>query len=349
MANDEPSESRRASRLGFLEKLRHVLHGSDPDDEAPATDDEAPSEALAALEHDFESALDQLKERVESMRASQPGAAGGRGRGSAIDAAAARKARLAEIHDHIRADIEAMHARLGSGIDKGELDRILDGLAEVDELSRTGRDSHNFLPRAQHAIAERLRKESGELAIARLRMLLERDQQTWPDPIRYDPHATEEEIERSRRRRLGETREAFLAHNFARIAERAVGNVTGWASDYPEPGSPLWQECVLEGVGAGIRGELCLAFLEVLRTNIDAVVADVEDGIGKQIAELRRQLEAGIRSVDDGQRVLLSTLAAVDVITPDVAWRQIIERLPLARGEWDDQGERRPDGPKEDA
>ena len=332
MTNAKTDESRTAAGLGFLEKLKHVFYGRETNTAAP----DPAGEALAALEQEFESAIGEIQERVESLRDSRPGDSGGSTHASAADREAARTARLAKIHDRMRADIEKMHARLGSGIGSGDLDRTLEGLAELDQISRAGYDSHDLLPRARHAIAERLRKEAGELAVERLRTLLERDQQTWPDPTHYRPHASEEEIERSRRRRLAETRETFLAQDFARIAQRAVGIVSGWGADYPEPDSPLWQECVLEGVGAGIRGELCLACLETLRQNADALVAGCEEVIGKQVEGLRGQLDAGIRSIGAANRAVGSALTAVDVVTPDVAWRLVVEKLPRARGEWDD-------------
>jgi hypothetical protein len=78
----------------------------------------------------------------------------------------------------------------------------------------------------------------------------------WPDVARAAPSETPEEIERARTRRLADLRRGFLWDGFARIGEGAKGVVTGWEADYPDRVSPMWEQCVLEGVAAGVRGKL---------------------------------------------------------------------------------------------
>ena len=88
--------------------------------------------------------------------------------------------------------------------------------------------------------------ESGALAVERLVALMKRANLEWPDPIHYDPHTKPEEIERSRRRRLSEARESFLAQDFKKTAERMLGIVRAWAQTIPigvQPcgRSPAWR------------------------------------------------------------------------------------------------------------
>jgi hypothetical protein len=120
------------------------------------------------------------------------------------------------------------------------------------------------------------------------------------------------------------------------MAQRAVGIVSGWGSDYPDPGSRLWEECVLEGVAAGIRGQLAHAFLEVLRQDRNAVVAGIEELIGKEVKELRSVLQAGVRSIPQANQAVASALRGIDFVAPDVAWKHVRAQLPLARGEFAD-------------
>ena len=79
--------------------------------------------------------------------------------------------------------------------------------------------------------------------------------------------------------------------------------MTAWGADYPDPGSPLWNECVLEGVGAGLRGQLAQAFLEVLRRDREAVIGAVEELIGKEVAELQQVVGDGVSSIPDASDV----------------------------------------------
>ena len=165
--------------------------------------------------------------------------------------------------------------------------------------------------------------------------LMERAELSWPDPTHYRPGATQEEIERSRRRRLADAREAFLAQGFARSAQRAVGIVPGWGSDYPDPGSPLWEECGLEGVGAGILGKLVFECIEVLRRDKDAVGAAIEELMGDEMAQLHQVLGEGVSSITEANRAVASALRAIDVVIPEAAWKHVHTQLPRARGEWD--------------
>jgi hypothetical protein len=339
MSPPSPTSPESKETLGFLDSLARIFRGRDEED-GPEPARESGDMRLETLGASFESAVGELQEKVEALRARSsgpPGAARATRRGAKReDPEAARQRRIVETHLRIRGDIEQMHAQLGTGLNGDDLDEITAELEELELLVSGGRNSHELIPRVRHAIGERLRTESGKLAVERLRALLERAAMPWPDPTHYRPSATEEEVERSRRRRLAETREVFLGQGFLRTAERAVGIVSGWGSDYPDADTPLWQECVLQGVAAGIRGQLARAFLEVLRRDRELVIASVEELIGKEVAELRRALGDGVSSIPDANRVVAGALQAIDVVVPEAAWKHVCEQEPRARGEWND-------------
>jgi hypothetical protein len=233
----------------------------------------------------------------------------------------------------MREDIEKMHARLGTGISGADLDALRGLLEELDADEAAGKSSHDLLPRARYAIAEKLRAESGELAVARVVALLERQKMGWPDPTRPSPTATPEEIERSRRRRLADVRRVFLADGFARTAESLQGIVKGWGSDYPDRGSPLWEACVLEGVAAGIRGQLLREFVELLRRDREQLLGEVEGLVGKEIGALQQAMAGGVHSLEQARRAVESALKVIDEVLPGIAWERIRTELPAARGE----------------
>jgi hypothetical protein len=335
MSQDPTSSGEASERLGFLDSLTRIFRGQKETGE-PEPVAETGDARLEALGTSFDTAIGEFREKIEEQRV-EPGVVRAvRRSAKPEDREKAREKRMADIRLRIRGDIEQMHTQLGTGLKGVDLDEVIGVLEELEQFVSRGRSSHELVPRVRHAIAERLRTEAGELAVERLRALLERAAMSWPDPTHYSPSATDEAIERSLRRRLAETREAFLGQGFSRTAQTAVGIVTTWGADYPDPGSPLWNECVLEGVAAGMRGQLAQAFLEVLRQDRELLIAAIEDMIGKEVAELHRVVDDGVTSIHDASRVMASALQVVDIVVPEVAWKHVCGEEPRARGEWKD-------------
>jgi hypothetical protein len=316
-------------KLGFLDSIA-VLFGRKQEPEAPVS--QAPAGAFGKLEADFEAALRELDQKVEeARRAARPAAReAGTARAARSDD---REKRLEAVYQAIREDIEAMHVQLGTGIGSAEMNALTESLTELETLSAAGRDSHELLPRARFAIANRLLRESGELAIVHLTTLLERADIGWPDP-NYWPRATPEQLEQSQRRRRAGVRESFLAQGFGRIAERTLGVVASWGTDYPDRGSPLWQETVLEGVAAGIQGHLLEEFVEVLRADRELLLGRIEASIGKQVSALQEVVEKGVHSIDQATQAVATSLRALDELVPELAWDHLCTKLPQARGEF---------------
>lgn len=329
--SEKASEDR--GRLGFLDSLGRLFQSrksagpGEPPTPAPASD-------FTRLEEDFQSAIRELNDRIAEQRRSSVRATGGVGAdGSAEERAKQKARRVLELHEAIREDIAKMHARLGTGISEADLDPLSDYLNELDAVATAGRDSQELIPRARHAIAERLNLEAGERAVVRLVALLRREGLAWPDPIHHHPKATPEAIERARQRRLSDVRELFLAQDLRRGGERLQGIVRGWGSDYPDRGSPLWEESVLEGVAAGIRAGLLRTFVEQLREDRELLLSRTEQSVGKQLAALQAVLEGGIHSVEQAKQAVSSSLRVLDEVVPGIAWELLEERLPEARGE----------------
>lgn len=221
-----------------------------------------------------------------------------------------------------------------TGLARADFETLAAYLEEIAALADSGRNSHDLLPRARFVIAEKIQREAGELAVAHLVELLERKKMSWPDPTSYRPSAQPDEIERSRRRRLAEIRESFLNQPLTRTAERMLGIVKTWGSDYPERGSALWEETVLEGVAAGIRGELVKESVEALRRNRDLIMERTEAAIGKELDVLQQVLSQGVTSFEQANQAVASSLAVLDSVFPELAWEYIRSQLPRARGEW---------------
>lgn len=323
---DDPKQAR-----GFLDSLGRLFRTRE--EAAPAAPPvAAPAGGLEALE----AAIHALHQRVEQQRGA--GAAAGSGAGPGVrkptpeELAAERERRIEAVRAAMREDIEKMHARLGTGIGPADLDAIAALLAELDADAAAGKGSHELLPRARHAILERLRAESGELAVARVAALLREHAMEWPDPSRPPASATPEEIERARRRRLADVRRAFLGDGFARLGESLQGIVKGWGADYPDRGVPLWDACVLEGVAAGVRGQLVRRFVEVLRGDREHLLAEVEAAVGKETAALQQALAGGVHSLEEANRAVQGALQVLDEVLPAIAWKRVCAQVPEARG-----------------
>jgi hypothetical protein len=326
------AERQAESKLGFLDSLAGLVRGKP--DEAPA---EAPRQAggFEAVRAGFEAALRDLNEKAAACRRPGPAAstAVSAGRQTAEERAADRKRRIEAVRGAMREDIRSMHARLRTGLESSDLEALAAYLEELAALEDAGKDSHELLPRARFAITERIRAEAGELAVARLVELLQREELSWPDST-SQRRARPEEIETSRRRRLAEIRESFLAQSLARTAERMLGVVGVWGSDYPERGSTLWEETVLGGVAAGIRGGLVKESVELLRRDRDLILERTEASIGKELAALQQVLKAGVTSLEQANQAVASSLRVLDEVVPEFAWEHVRSQLPSARGEW---------------
>ena len=302
--------------------------------------EQTPSEKpLAAssqdLRREFEAALEGLTKKIEEQRRREEEASGGgeRGEKTAAERLAERAKRLEAAHRAIREDVVAMHGRLRTGLGTDDLVDLQAFLEEVDALAAPGAESHELLPRARYRIVKRLGHEAGELVLARLRPMLEKAGVAWPDPIHYHPSATAEDIEAARRRRFSEMREQFLARGLKKTAERVLGVVGSWGSDYPQRGSPLWEEAVLEAVAAGLQARLLRQFVGRLRSDREIIEAETDRLIGPQLAAVQKVLESGVASVEEATQAAAGALRVIDEVIPDLAWKHLRSVLPAARGE----------------
>ncbi|HKJ25541.1 MAG TPA: hypothetical protein VKB65_12000 [Myxococcota bacterium] len=327
MARKEENEG---EGLGFLDPIAHLFRGREkPPPPAPET-----SVAQESIEARFEAALEELDDKIEQLqRAQGAGPAVGPADASERDRAAADRRRMEEAHAAIREDIERMHRKLGTELAGADLSRLAADVAALQASAEAGRGSHDLMPRLRHAIAERLNHEAGRIAIERLMAAMRREGIEWPGAHRPRPNETPEEAERARRRSIHDVREYFLAQDLERTSQRMLGVVTGWGPDYPDRGSAPWEECVLEGVAAGLRAAFVREAAELLRRDLDLVLARARSAIGKELEAIHSAVEGGVHTLDQANRVAASALRALDEVVPDLAWQHVCSQLPWARDE----------------
>ena len=218
------SDKEDAGRLGFLAPLARLFRAKGEAPAPPSRNRRRAGSPSSRPTSRWPCAACGRRSRSRRLHAGPATAAHRR---TAAEVAAEREHRIDECHRAIREDIERMHSRLGTGLSPTDLDSIGALLRDLDADATEGKDSHALMPRLRYSVANRFRLESGALAVARLVALLRRANLEWPDPIHYAPRAKPEEIERSRRRRLAEMRESFLAQDFKKNGRTNGGNRSG--------------------------------------------------------------------------------------------------------------------------
>jgi len=318
-------QEREGGGTAFLDSFARLFRAqkevapSEPETEKP----------IDSLLPRFDAAVRGLEQQTEESRRAMRGSGSAAATGSTTEAerAEANQRRMEQTHRAILEDIGKMHAQLGTELVGTDLVGLATYLQKLDENVSPGRHSRHLLPRLRYAVINRFHREAGEMALARLEVLLERAKLSWPDPTCYPPSATAEEIERSHRRRLAEVRESFLGQDLERTAERVLGIVRGWKSDYPDRGSPLWQDCVLQSVAAGIRGHLVKEAADLLRRDRDLILEQAQASIGAELDAIHAAMEGGVHSLEQANRAVASSLEALDQVVPEIAWRHVQSQL----------------------
>ena len=329
MANTEEH-----GKLRFLDSFVGIFRRKTEPEESQAE----PPQSFEDVRARFDTALKDLEATIETHRQEMEGSAAARGsfKEAGAESEEHKIQRMASIHRQIRVDVEAMHAQLGTGISGSDIDELNQFLQEVAELSAGGEDSHELLGRARFTILRRLSVEAGELAVSRLRDLMNSADMTWPETLTYHPSTSPEGVARIRERHLAELKEYFLQSGIERMAQFLVGIVPAWKEDYPHQGSPIWDAVVLKAVAAGIRASLLKEFVEKVREDRAAIEEEVEELIGAELSAVDQCLKEGIDSIQDANRVVAGTMRILDEVVPDLAWERVHAALPRARGDWSD-------------
>lgn len=280
---------------------------------------EAPD--FAAMHGSFNQALQRLNSKIEELQREKENA---RGPSTATAAHAEEKLRrTALLHAAMRGDILALHRQMQTGIDAAELERLAAFMKATGEEAASGNKSLEVMPRCRHGILLRLQREAGLLAWDELERRCGAAGVVWPETARRDPLDTPEEFEALRQNKYRENREAFLDDDIARSGQLLLGIEKAWKSDYPERGTPLWQQLALDGVGSALRARLLQHFYARLLQLREAILARAASQVGPDLEELNRTVGVGVVSLQDAHRVAASSYRILDEVIPEIAWSMI--------------------------
>lgn len=306
----EPSQN----NPGFFDALRHIFSPAEKETPTPQDD-------FAAAQAPFNQALQRLNAKIEELQRDNSGARGGAGATAA--SAEEKLRRTALLHAAMRSDILALHRQLRTGIDAAELERLAAFMKETGAMAAAGRKALEVLPRCRHSVLLRLQREAGVLAWAELERLCAEAGVAWPETTHRDPLDTETEFEELRQKKYEENRAAFLDDDILRSGQLLLGIENAWKSDYPERGTPLWQQLALDGVGSALRARLLRHYYERLLQLREAILARAASTVGRELEELDRTVGTGVVTLQDAHRVAASSYRILDEVIPDIAWEMI--------------------------
>jgi hypothetical protein len=304
------------SLAGFLHGFKRLFEPPPPAPGSPAPGADEWQPLIQETKH-LEVALQQLRQRTAAFRAATSVSPQSPERSPAE----AQQA-LEAVHQHVGAEILALHAHLQTHLTLEEIQQAQALMRELDAVV-LGAAGGDLEQRIRAAVIQRLVKECAPLAWQILLTLLERAQVAWPEPTGLPPHADAPAVQAARRWELAQVEEAFLSSSLERSANRALGVVENWEAHYPSPASPPWKRVVLQAVGYGILGYLLSVAVAKLQGDSADFRARVEHVLHEELATLQQVMQAGVHSAADADALMASVTHLCEEVVPTMAWEEV--------------------------
>jgi hypothetical protein len=312
-----------ANGPSFFEAISRLF--SKPAPPPPAA--QAPS--LAEMETAFNAALQQLNGKIDDLRRQQQPSVSATGLSPAAHAEE-RERRMRQAHAKILNDILIMHRQLATGIDLPALDVLATFLQECAEKVDEERSVPAVMPCCRSSILRRFHLEAGGEAWAELEGRLTAQNEAWPETTQRDPIEDEAAFARRRQLKYREMQNDFINYDLARSTELIRGIERAWQADYPEPGTPLWRELVLEGVATALRARILQGYYERLMKDKEKIVDRATELVGRELAALQAALaEKSLTSLEDAHRVAMTSRRVLDEVIPEIAWQVLLAEKSL--------------------
>lgn len=318
----------RQGSFDFVDRLIDLFHHPDAE---PAPSADAPK--LSSLNQQFENALGTLQQIIEQRKREmeRSGSSGWKGT-LKVEKEEVKKAREEKIQKLILDDIEQTHSSLQTGMGSNDLVRLREFLIKAAEIASTGEQSHEILPRCRFSILNRLHLEAGFLSLKELDTFLGQQGASWPVTVPRDPTLTPAEAQEVIKRNQAQRRKEYLNYSINKSSFLIVGIVEAWKSDYPEPGSALWNSVVLEAVATALRAKGVERFSQKLRHDRAFIENKASELLGEKVSELNQSIQEGVTSLSDAHRVVASSLKILDEIIPELAWEHLQKAFPELKG-----------------
>ncbi len=222
--------------------------------------------------------------------------------------------------DKMAEEILAMHQRLDTGLDADALGRVALFLKEHAPPTEAPQE---LALQVDYGVLNHLWLKVGELAWKQLSEAMGADKLEWelsPEML----HGREpESVVHLKTQREKEIHQAFIALSASQTADLIHGEVRAWTTFYPKKGGWVWNETVLQGVGAGLRAryyEAALSLWEDRPAELDEVLR----GMMKQhLAAASKALASGIHSLDEANSLVSGLRQCCRETLPKTVWKYL--------------------------
>lgn len=230
----------------------------------------------------------------------------------------------------LRREILDLHARLGTGLEAEGLGRLRRALAAHAAPASLPAGA-SVSERIDWQVLRHLYHRAGERAWDRLQELRDRSGVAWPTPPDLALGRTEDEHRSAVEQSLADARLAFLLCPARATADQMEGWVAVWSHYYPPPGSPLWRETALAGVGGALRAVQFLAVLEAWLWRSPALEERVRLLLEERVRIVLALVAQPRPSAAEAARVAGSVDRLLGADLPAAVWEEVADRLS-----WDD-------------
>ncbi|MGE0494101.1 MAG: hypothetical protein AB7S38_33130 [Vulcanimicrobiota bacterium] len=227
-----------------------------------------------------------------------------------------------QARQRLEAAIMAMHGRLGTGLDHQECQR----LSEFVKSHKPG-VSAKLEAEVDQAVMDYLYFKVGELAWIRLSQSMAGPALEWELSAELLHGRPPSEVKTLKTQKTEEMRLEFLDMTPQETAEMMVGEVKVWSTLYPDPGTWLWNETVLQGVGSALRAALYEQVLDLWEQRPQQLDALLQQMMTRKLSEASAALRNGIHSLTEANQILASLRQCCREELPQVVWQYLEPRL----------------------
>lgn len=234
----------------------------------------------------------------------------------------------AELHrQEMLEDILELHRKLGTGLDRAELDRLHAQGEEWLARIRASAESGDLAARSVVQVIVGLYRRVGEVAWDELHERMATHGVPWPDPTGMSPHADAEDLQRARGLQSVREKADFLETPAVLALDRMLGIVQVWGATYPDRGTGPWVSTALRGVGAALRLRLFGRVFEAARERRDSLREGLQAKLHEKLDEVQALLARGVTSVAEADRISRETERIVHDVAPEYVWEGVKDAL----------------------
>ena len=275
--------------------------------------------ALGALEAARKSALSYNEQsRTEQIHEEQR------------QAALAKELKLTELHQgEMLEDILKLHAELGTGFSKPNLDKFSDDLRASTTLFGQ-RNTDSLADQGLMAILHTVHDEALKYGWKNLSEKLAAANKTWPAPLGVSPNATEEELRFKSALYVQRQEKEFLDHNLLVLANIIQGSVPAWRSVYPERHGAVWTSTCYQAVGGAYAAKRHDDILDIAQENLEEIRRTVAPRLTDALKPIEDELKKGVTSLSQARMLSEDAGRVSQKIAIEVFWQVVSPHMQEA-------------------